>query len=544
MTLLRASNFCRRTICQDNRDDQDKYNDFFNQPGIPPAYDIRRNERKDEDLILANQAESMLRLKKTHVDVQILSFLCSYCKERHKRKRKQTLNCQYQLSTKSTTISNAGIAADIFSTVFISSSEILLHLNVFECKNLCLLSSEHSQNVGLENRKFLTTPVFLCLRSKKCECQIVKTPKSDRKNMKHDHQIVYVPPCVAANAGIFQYVPISMLNVSLNASIYDFHNLNRKVDDKMEHAIRWADEVHIREVAIPYIGINLCLQKNLDKNPKESLRDENSCIQNYFTSNIQHRNISDENANERYDERLFQEGYIFAIVDNNFMENKNQVVRFYQVISCFDESHTNNNLSTQTPYDYQDDIRSQHHKKILNYDSKNQSSSLHDFYYDNFEKIKTIYRVKPNRTKVVLLEKHSQINQPLLPSISSSFSYYSSIKLSNAKTRKTNMNRVKMLSKSNNFDLSSANSYFCMDTMILFEAKYTKDLVDAILVCSSMSNTLTNSFLPIVHVTGYDEEDIKKYVKVAADTGAHLILFYFIFDFVNPPNNYSCSILL
>lgn len=471
MPLVRASDFCRRRL--------------------PLERHTTNNNQNCRDITgIKDYFEgNALRVK---AKVYILSHLCEYCQQRRRRKRsrefRSTSGWIAQDNAKTQKNDDLSIPHDIFSTIYTKDPELLLKLNSIEGRNLVLLTNDGPQKNGPSE------PVLLHLRSKNCQCSCYSPSdqQSEHTNINNDKKenddsfSIYVPPCIAASAGMYEYAP----------STTKYAYLSILPTSKMKEYVRRADQAFIREVAKPP---KMCIPphhilSDVHDDEEENNEKETTWIQSYFLDK------KFKTGKKKFNERIMQSGSIFAIIQgdspgdaqfstslfysSSSIRKKNEKLRFYEVVCCSQNDNKDNS------YGSDDDTKYEEQKTI-----------------DGDSISKHCYIVSPSQTKLILLTNKSQ-RIPRLPSLSSTYSFYSSVMSPSSKrpTKRT------LLSK-NSIDssLSISSKY----PVVPHNEHSINTLVDGLLICTQQ----INKFQPILYVSGHDEKEIESFVQTATDRG-------------------------
>jgi len=549
MNLIRASGFCQRESPFSHRQSSHVRSSF-------DQAETGRSESTNLNDVSEPSSTQLLQVPKNlHVSVNILSTICKHCKRRQQRKQKQ-LNPSTSSLNDDNTKREMQVPMDIYSTIFVDSPDLFMKLNTIEGRNLCLLSNSSSS-------ESTSTYGCLLLRSKNCKCQTVPNHNkclSDNESKQKIHETkikevrqhsIFVPPCVASNAGIFQYKPITTENACL--AIIQSHKTN--------HYARYAKKVFIREVAKvpdPQIFSSKFIQPQHRQSSSTAFGERNTNIKNqenhdrsleasnihkYFSScemrSDDKKIINDLDKKESYESRIFQNGDIFGVAqDGRFVESdcKGHHFRFYQIVRCMERVDGDNEIHDSDSSTYSQDDHDQFHNE-----SRKNSSKLDDEMKTkvNMEYDPNIcYLVSPKWTELILIDNFtewSSIQTPFdLPSFSIAYSFYSSMKFSKhgKKSKRTKSTKSRSLSAPQNKHDKILDTckylpkYDRTRPNLPINRRSTNELVNALLICTQPLEDIKASSLSsiskgakILHVSGRNTNENQRVVEYAADQG-------------------------
>jgi len=348
--LIHASDFCQLTSSfakkYSNYDDSDKRRiesneNEINEKSKNDSTSINSqgiNQCVAEDIITEPRKDlpcpSHIR-KQSKVCGHILPFVCDTCGS---ESIEQANNIKDDESK---------ISGDLFSTVYTDSIELFRLLEIIQgsSQHICILSSSSSW-----------APVLLRLFSNGCGCKKVQKRGCSQTNFN-----VYIPPCVAATAGIYDYIPVSLKNITLS-STFSNHS-DSMINIQKSLLLKRASTAIIQEVN-PYPCTYNHYQEllhssayylNNKKSDKE--KQEIDVIQSFFKTTItkSHQDQRESNFTTSLSiPRLVKIGSIFAVcpVSHSFPEGKHvekkvrslskymklNQVRFYTVCHCASEN--------------------------------------------------------------------------------------------------------------------------------------------------------------------------------------------------------------
>ena len=293
-----------------------------------PRSDRSRRRRRHENLIgsdvsAAEDARGGVVSEPAAVAVRILDAIPTKCR-RHRRKQ-SSRSCQ------------TDVLDDLFATIYTNDPSLLGRVGAFEGSTVCCLSSERSPPSS-ENG-WSHAPVVLRLLPKNdipdedASETILSSLNDSSGNISASgiQSMIYVPPCVAASAGLFEFAPKSLECAYLRRigpiSVQGFNG---------GPPARSATKVVVRELAAPTPQLQPRNLGSSSGHVTKNIQDES--LRRYFLRD-------GANGIRENSPRLMAKGTIFAVPDikegegsatkpgTNYAANS---VRFYEVISIGD----------------------------------------------------------------------------------------------------------------------------------------------------------------------------------------------------------------
>jgi len=255
----------------------------------PRSHQSRRRTR--DDTIMECDEQSVA------VSVSILNVVPSIHRKRSRRERQH----------------NGGINSDAlndpYATIYTDDPSLLVGLGAFEGSTVCSLSSRPSPSPSW-------SPVLIRILTKNwldtaCTSAVGNGNNDEVGESPNKQPTIYVPPCVAATAGLHGFAPTTLRRAYIG----------RLCSTTMAHA----SKVVVREFGAPPIDID-----NREKENSTSTRsDQDESLRRYFTH-------EEENGMRGEAPRLMAVGCLFAVPsvreDDNAHAGRNGV-RFYEVTS-------------------------------------------------------------------------------------------------------------------------------------------------------------------------------------------------------------------